>query len=126
MLNCVAALSLREAVRRSIYPFSLVSFFPSCFRSLLDKLAKILERDLKKRKGKKYKTDHSTIITITTTITTIQSIQISTQFSFRVVWFVHAPVTHPILQPSLMVSIVFLFISIIFLFLFFSAYSYCV
>lgn len=31
----------------------------------------------------------------------------SVQFSFRVVWFVHAPVTHPTLQPSLTVSILF-------------------
>lgn len=30
---------------------------------------------------------------------TTQSIQKSARFSFRVVWFVHAPVTHPTLQP---------------------------
>lgn len=35
----------------------------------------------------------------------------SVQFSFRVVWFVHVPVTHPTLQPPLMVSNLFLFIT---------------
>lgn len=68
---------------------------------------KILEKDFKKREKKKI--DYSAT----------QSIQKSARFSFRVVWFVHAPVTHPTFQPLLTVSIVFLFISL-FSFLFFS------
>lgn len=93
----------------SLDPFS----FPTSAPSRTNRL-KIPERDFK-QKRKKRKIDYPAT----------QSIQKSARFSFRVVWFVHAPVTHPTLQPLLTVSIVFLFISIYFRFFLF-AYFCCV
>lgn len=110
MLNCVAALSLREAARRSIF-FSLVLSFLPCSRPnrpFKTSRKRLKKKEKKRNQKKKEQIDYP--------VTTTQNIQKSARFSFRVVWFVHAPVTHPTLQPSLTVSIIFLFISIYFRF----------
>lgn len=110
MLNCVAALSLREAARRSILPSPVPVPFPLLppgrtriipKETLNEKKGKTEKKKTQKRENRK-KRDYSRS----------QSIQKSARFSFRVVWFVHAPVTHPTLQPPLTVSIIFLFISV--------------
>lgn len=112
MLNCVAALSLREAARRSILPSPVPVPFPLLppgrtriipKETLNEKKEKQKNRKKENTKARKpKKRDYSRS----------QSVQKSARFSFRVVWFVHAPVTHPTLQPPLTVSIIFLFISV--------------
>lgn len=112
MLNCVAALSLREAARRSILPSPVPVPFPLLppgrtriipKETLNEKKEKQKNRKKENTKARKpKKRDYSRS----------QSIQKSARFSFRVVWFVHAPVTHPTFQPPLTVSIIFLFISV--------------
>lgn len=87
MLNCVAALSLREAAQHSIPPPSplpLLPLSPETYPKIPKNIKKI----------------------------NLRNIQKSARFSFRVVWFVHAPVTHPTFQPPLMVSIVFIYLNI--------------
>lgn len=97
MLNCVAALSLREAAQRSIPAPSPPPVLPSSSKNHLKILKNLKKIDL-------------------------NTFQISARFSFRVVWFVHATVTHPTLQPPLMVSILFIYF-IIYLFISFSSTS---
>lgn len=93
--------------------FSSPSFFPFFPAPVRTDRSKLPESDFKKKEKKRNQKKKEQI---DYPVTTTQNIQKSARFSFRVVWFVHAPVTHPTLQPSLTVSIIFLFISIYFRF----------